>query len=265
MNYLSSLLDENFLPHGHCFRWTSDILWLNLLGDSLTATAYYLIPVALAYFVYKRKHLPFPFLFVLFSLFILACGTTHIFGIVTIWHPVYRLEGWIKVITGLVSIGTAMVLYPVIPKALKLRSPKELEALNQELKQKNREVAASKESFQNIVNRNQEGVLVIADGKIIVFANPAACGFLNCEANSLIGKEFAFPLVQERVSEFETEDLGSGKKTAEMWVSETQWESRPAFLVNLRDITVRKQAERLSGKASCTSSNSHRRWKPSAA
>src|SRR3954469_15581761 len=115
MEYLKSIFATNFMPHGHCFFWTPDILWLHLVGDIITATAYYLIPMALGYFVYKSKHLPYPGLFILFGVFILACGTTHILGALTLWVPIYRLEGWVKIFTAAASIGTTVVLYPIIP------------------------------------------------------------------------------------------------------------------------------------------------------
>ena len=39
-------------------------------------------------------------------MFILACGTTHLMGAVTVWHPIYRLEGVIKAITAVASVAT---------------------------------------------------------------------------------------------------------------------------------------------------------------
>jgi PAS domain-containing protein len=243
MEYLRSLFATDFLPHGHCFRWTTDIFWLHLVGDIITATAYYLIPGALVYFVWKRKHLPYPALFILFGIFILACGTTHVLGVVTLWHPVYRLEGWIKAGTALASIGTAVVLYPIIPKALRLRTPEELEVLNRELERKNAEVETSRESFRNIVERNTEGILVLTEGNVIVFANPAACEYLDCSHGSLIGRAFGHPAEPDRASEFDVETRDGRVKSAETWVSPTQWEGRPALLVHIRDISKRKQAE----------------------
>jgi hypothetical protein len=58
MGYFGTILDRNFLPHGHCFFWTTDVFWLHLIGDIITAAAYYIIPFVLIYFVRKRKHLP---------------------------------------------------------------------------------------------------------------------------------------------------------------------------------------------------------------
>lgn len=69
---------EAFMPHGQCFLWKPDILWLHAGSDAAIAFSYYLISGTLFYFLYKRSDLPFQGIFVLFGLFILACGTTHL-------------------------------------------------------------------------------------------------------------------------------------------------------------------------------------------
>ena len=98
------------LPHGQCLLWDSALLWLHVISDALIASAYYSIPIALAYFVWKRKDLPFSSMFVLFGAFILLCGTTHVMGIWTIWHPNYWADGAVKVSTAAVSLVSAVSL-----------------------------------------------------------------------------------------------------------------------------------------------------------
>ncbi|NNC54732.1 MAG: hybrid sensor histidine kinase/response regulator, partial [Pseudomonadales bacterium] len=77
--------NTNFLPHGHCYMWTPEILWLHVISDLIIAIAYYSIPLALAIILFKRKAFPFKWLIGLFAAFIILCGTTHIIGIVTQW------------------------------------------------------------------------------------------------------------------------------------------------------------------------------------
>lgn len=125
--FFSRLLTADFMPHGHCFFWRPEILWLHVGSDFIIGLAYYLIPLALFQFVKKRHDLIFNWMFLLFAVFIFACGTTHFMSIWTMWHGTYRLEGIIKGITAFASITTAILLYPLIPKALSLRSPAELE------------------------------------------------------------------------------------------------------------------------------------------
>ena len=122
-----------FIPHGHCYLWKPDLVWLHIISDSLIALAYYSIPLALVYFVRKRQDLPFNWIFLLFGTFIVACGTTHLMEVWTLWYPTYWLSGTIKAITATVSVYTALELVPLVPKALALPSPAQIEATNQEL------------------------------------------------------------------------------------------------------------------------------------
>lgn len=125
---------ENFMPHGHCFLWLPQILWLHVISDMLIAIAYYSIPASLLYFVGRRRDIPFKNLFYLFGAFILLCGTTHLLAIWVIWRPDYPIEGVVKAITAIVSIGTAIVSWEIIPRALELKGPAELQKLNDELR-----------------------------------------------------------------------------------------------------------------------------------
>src|SRR4028118_51920 len=129
--FLKTLLASGeFIPHGHCYLWKPELVLLHVVSDSLIALAYYSIPIMLVYFVRKRRDVPFDWIFLMFGTFIVACGTTHVFEVWTLWHPTYWLSGFIKAITAVASLCTAMLLAPLIPKALTLPSPAQLEATN---------------------------------------------------------------------------------------------------------------------------------------
>jgi hypothetical protein len=101
---------QEFMPHGMCYAWNSNVIWLHVLSDGFIALAYYSIPITLVYFVRKRKDLSFNWIFICFALFIVACGTTHVMEIISIWHPLYWLSGLIKAVTAATSIITAILL-----------------------------------------------------------------------------------------------------------------------------------------------------------
>ncbi|MBD2561264.1 MULTISPECIES: bifunctional diguanylate cyclase/phosphodiesterase [Nostoc] len=124
---------KQFIPHGHCYLWKTELVGLHIVSDSLIALAYYSIPITLLYFVRKRQDLPFNWIFLLFATFIVTCGTTHLMEIWTLWYPTYWLSGCLKAITAVVSLYTACELIPLIPKALALPSHAQLEAANREL------------------------------------------------------------------------------------------------------------------------------------
>src|SRR4030088_1061865 len=147
---LSSLLSpQEYMPHGMCFLWQPELIGLHVASDSAIALAYYSIPIALIYFAWNRTDFAFPGIFVLTGLFILACGTTHIMGVWTLWFPDYRLDGGIKAVTALLSVGTAFAIWQVMPLALAIPSTAQLEGANRllagEIEQRQNAEAALRE------------------------------------------------------------------------------------------------------------------------
>src|SRR5258708_38666966 len=117
MNFFSNLFSSGpFMPHGHCYFWTTSLISLHVIADALIVLAYYSIPITLVYFVRKRKDLKFHWMFVCFAVFIVACGTTHLMEIWNIWRPYYWLSGGIKAITALASVPTAVLLVNLVPR-----------------------------------------------------------------------------------------------------------------------------------------------------
>lgn len=131
--FFSSLFGNDFLPHGVCYRWSPGVVWLHVISDLLIALAYYFIPFALIYIIRSRRDLVYPWMFWLFGIFILACGTTHLMNIWVIWNPVYRLDGAVKLITALASVPTAILLIRLAPAVIALPSPEQLRVANREL------------------------------------------------------------------------------------------------------------------------------------
>jgi len=121
------------MPHGYCFQWNPLVLWLHVISDGVIVLSYFCIPVALVYLARRRRDLPFNWIFWMFGLFIVGCGTTHLLEIWTIWHANYLLSGIVKAITALASAATAIMLIPLIPKAIALPSKEMLSAVNYEL------------------------------------------------------------------------------------------------------------------------------------
>lgn len=124
MNWLNYVF-EIFTPHGHCYAWTPDILWMNALGDFGIFIAYTLISTALllVYNKYKNILKPFRVILLLFALFIFACGITHLIDGLTIWIPsLYRIQGYERVLTAAVSLLTAGILWSKPTRQLKINT-----------------------------------------------------------------------------------------------------------------------------------------------
>lgn len=120
-------------PHGFGLPWGPELLWLYAGADFMTALAYLSIPMALAMLVRRRRDLAFGWVFWLFAALVSLCGLTHLLGLLTIWVPLYTLEGTVKAVAAVVSVATAAVLWPLLPKAVALPSQASLRTLNEEL------------------------------------------------------------------------------------------------------------------------------------
>jgi PAS domain S-box-containing protein len=139
LEFLTKLFSSDFMGHGYCYLWQPGIVWLHAISDTMIALSYYVIPLALVYFVRKRRDLPFHWMFLMFGIFIFGCGTTHLMEVWTVWHGTYRLAGVIKAITAASSVVTAALFVHLVPEAVALPSPAQLRAANEELEREIRE------------------------------------------------------------------------------------------------------------------------------
>jgi len=259
-----------FIPHGHCYLWKPELVWLHLVSDSLIALAYYSIPITLVYFVRKRVDLPFDWIFLLFGTFIVACGSTHLMEVWTLWHPTYWLSGAIKAITASVSLFTAVLLVKLLPKALALTSPAQLEAANRELqqqisvrKQAEEALRESEERFRSAFDNAAIGkALVALDGRWLR-VNRSLCEIVGyCEQELLATTfqaithpddlntdlDYARQLLNGEIRYYEIEKRYCHKLGHIVWILLSgslvrDAEGKPLyFIAQIQDITLRKQA-----------------------
>jgi len=108
-----------YMPHGHCYLWKPGLVWLHVLSDLSIGLAYFLIS-SLLYFLVKRIRLPFSPMIVAFGVFIGACGLTHFVEVWNVWNSAYWLAGWIKAITAVASVLTAVYLVRLRPTIMQV-------------------------------------------------------------------------------------------------------------------------------------------------
>ena len=112
---------------------TPSLMMVMAIANGLIAVSYFSIPLFLLLFVRRRKDLPFSWALMLFGAFILACGTTHFVHIIGIWRQVDWWQGAVDSLCAVISVATAVVVWPLLPKLLAIPSPAQLRALNTEL------------------------------------------------------------------------------------------------------------------------------------
>jgi len=106
-------------------------------------------------------------------------------------------------------------------------------------------LAAAEARFFNIIGRNTDSILIVDPGGTVLFSNPAALGLLGGAAQTAGGRPFGFPLVAGKTTEIRIPAAARPERTGEMQVVDIEWQEKPAYLVTVRDITARKQAEEL--------------------
>jgi PAS domain S-box-containing protein len=116
--WLERLFGQGFMPHGHCYLWSPAMVWTQVSSNLSIGFAYAAIASTLVVLVRRIHNIPFAWVYLSFGAFILFCGLTHWFDVVTIWHPVYWLDAAVRVLTALASVATALLLLPFLPKAV---------------------------------------------------------------------------------------------------------------------------------------------------
>lgn len=169
---------NGLIPHGFCLKWDSPLLWLMAGSDALMTLAYATYPIGIAYFVWKRKDLQYRWLYLsFFNAFILTCASTHFLSVVTIWLPLYWLEAYVNAISAVIATATVFAIWWVIPRALSLPSPAEL--------QKARDAAEAANKAKSVFLANMSHELRTPLNAILGFS-------------SMIHKDVQFPESQRR-------------------------------------------------------------------
>jgi PAS domain S-box-containing protein len=175
MHSLNEWLSSNgLMPHGFCYQWNPALIWLHAICDTLIAISYFSIPAALVYLTWKRRDIPFGWMFLSFSAFIAACGATHVMDVWTLWTPAYWLSGGVKLITALLSLPTAVFLVRLMPTAVSLPSLEEVKLANEQLKRQADSLRRSEERFRQMAENIQEIFWMMnPETKEVIYVSPA--------------------------------------------------------------------------------------------
>jgi PAS domain S-box-containing protein len=179
---------SDFAPRAQCEGWTRGLILLHNFSDLMIWMAYLTIPSLLIYFVSRRRQVPFPFIFWMFGAFIVSCGFTHFMDFLTFTYPMYRLEGLIKLVTALLSMATVFALFPVLPRALSLRTSDEVEREIAERKRAEQQREESSEFTRQIIANAREGIVVFDRLLHCVLWNPVMEELSGLPATAVLGK-----------------------------------------------------------------------------
>lgn len=264
-DFLRSLFSsDGFMPHGHCYLWRPEVVWLHVLSDSCITLSYLSIPITLSYFARQRRDLPFRWLFLAFGTFIISCGMSHALEVYTLWNPVYWLSGSVKAVTALSSVLTAGLLLRVIPRALALPSPAQLRRAHDDL-------SRVEARFRAAVEGMVDGFLILEAirdeaGEVIDFhvrdANATTLARLGTTREALLGARISQALPPElataelerylrvgRTQQASVTDYKMPTLARDIPLRAVRWMQievvplEDGVAVTARDITVRRRAE----------------------
>lgn len=134
------LLNTELMPYGHCYFWEPALIWSHAISDSLIALAYFIIPFSLIQVARKRADYSYQWVLVLFTLFFIGSGLTHVMDVVNIWEPLFRIDSVIRILTAAASLGTAALLIYFTPKLILFPGKKKWKELTKELQELNEQL-----------------------------------------------------------------------------------------------------------------------------
>ena len=102
---------------------------------------------------------------------------------------------------------------------------------------------ASEERLRDVIANNMDGMVVVDQAGLVRLCNPAAIAILNRSIDELIGQPFDLPIAVNESAEIDIVQGDNQVRSVDLRVNTIQWSNAPAFLVSLRDTTIRKQAE----------------------
>ncbi|MFP4194838.1 MAG: PAS domain S-box protein [Desulfobacterales bacterium] len=110
-------------------------------------------------------------------------------------------------------------------------------------KQKENQLREAYNKLNKLISLNLDGIIVVDRKGVILFINQAGAKMLGRSREELIGMEFGRHISGEETAEIEVLSPRGSPGIADINVTETQWDGKPSYLLSLRDVTERRQAE----------------------
>ena len=142
-----------YLPTGYCYLWNGPLVSLHVVANLIVCLAFLFIPAALLWLVRKRRDVPFQGVILWFSAFLLACAASCFLEVWNFWHDDYWLAGAVIALAAVTGAAAAGSLVLLLPSAVKLPSPRQMELANERLAQ---EVAGRERVMHQLQTLNQE-------------------------------------------------------------------------------------------------------------
>ena len=274
----SSLFGMNYLPHRYCYLAQPWLIWSNVTMDALIAASYVVIFSCLFWITGRLRRFPeihaFLWVFIAFGVFIVACASTHLMEVITIWWPLYRLSVAFKVLCAASSVATAILFAKAVPELTRgvHQLLNALSATQQayasgvvEREQVQGQFRSSQAQLQAILDNVLDSIIMIDAAGTIVSTNAAVVKMFGYQAATVVGKNIKMLMPEPNRSNHDghlaryestgvTRAIGVGRELEgltrsgkvfpmELTVTELSLEGQRMFVGLIRDISERRQAE----------------------
>ena len=115
-------------------------------------------------------------------------------------------------------------------------------------KQTDQELRSSEANFRSVIVGNTDGIIIVDRQGVVKFVNPAAETILDRTARELVGETFGFPAVTGETTEINIISRSGSVAWVEMRLVEIVWEGELAYLASLRDVTERREIDRMKAE-----------------
>ena len=248
-----------------CLPQQPELIWVHVVSDMLLAGSCYIVSLALLNFCRRRQDVDLSRTFWLLASCLFVWGTSYLLEIATLWQPVYWLEGMMKAAAALLSLGSAILLWPLLHRALVLSSRPDSPEADVGLAHRVAERDEIAGRYRGLLEAAPDAMVVVNDGGEIVLLNLQAENQFGYRRDELVGQKvtniipvgFAERLLSDgarTAAEALAQQIGTGieligrRKDGSEFPIELMLSplaSAGGILVTaaIRDITVRKAAE----------------------
>ena len=137
----------NYVPPDSRLTWQQDLVALHAVSDAVIAASYLAIAAGVIWVLLHRVYISRGqrWLAWLFCTFVLFCAAIHTGEVLTLWNPMYGVQGLVKAGGAFFSVVTIAFLLPMLPDIVKLPSARQVADANERLR---REMAAHTETVR---------------------------------------------------------------------------------------------------------------------
>ncbi len=167
------------------------LAWLGVASDLAMGLAYVSVPAVLFLLLRRRRDFGFAWLIGLFAAFLLVGGVVHLLRAFGTLAGTPLTDGLIEAVSAAVSLAFALLLWPMLPRLLALRSPAALAREVEERRAAERRARDSEARLAALLDSLAEGIFVLRvapGGDLLVESvNPAFARMFGVDEAAVAG------------------------------------------------------------------------------